>query len=110
MIEYKKVLGTQDDIPKELEINVDTVYVRYNLIKIDENDFIGWQYDEKQYSLKEYISLIGELEKKDKEIEDSQMGALIAQAETFELVIKNNIESSLALAELMEMIMSGGIR
>lgn len=110
MKQYKKVRGTQSNTPQEVEVNVDTVYIRTNIIAVSEEDFKGWQYDEKQYDIKEYISFIGELEKKDKEIEDAQMGALIAQAETFELVIRNNIESSLALAELMEMIMSGGMR
>jgi hypothetical protein len=43
-----------------LEINVDTVYIRVNIVAIDEPDFKGWQYDEVQYGKDEYIKLIGE--------------------------------------------------
>lgn len=60
MIEIKNVRGTQETVPK-LEVNVDTVYLRENIIAIDEEDFKGWQYDEKQYSIQEYIKLTSDV-------------------------------------------------
>ena len=42
----------------EIEVNVDTVYVRANIVRIEEEDFIGWEYDEVQYSKDEFIELI----------------------------------------------------
>jgi hypothetical protein len=59
MIEIKNVRGTQTEV-QALEINVDTVYIRVNIVAIDEPDFKGWQYDEVQYGKDEYIKLIGE--------------------------------------------------
>lgn len=38
-----------------IEVNVDTVYVRNNIKRIEEEDFIGWEYDEIQYEIREYI-------------------------------------------------------
>lgn len=58
MKKFIKVRGSQDSIPP-LEINVDTVYVRYNVSRIESEDFTGWEYDEVQYGLKEYIEVIG---------------------------------------------------
>ncbi|WP_342532811.1 hypothetical protein MHB40_15130 [Lysinibacillus sp. FSL K6-0057] len=58
MKNYKKVKGTQNTV-KDLEVNIDTVYVRNNIIRIDEEDFKGWEYDETQYSKDEYHEMIG---------------------------------------------------
>ena len=49
-----KVRGTQKNV-KPVEVNVDTVYVRTDIKRIDEEDFEGWEYDEETYSTKEYI-------------------------------------------------------
>lgn len=58
MVEYKKVQGTQDEVPK-LEINVDTVYLRENIQKkIDSEGNPFWEYDEIQLSLMEYFKKI----------------------------------------------------
>jgi hypothetical protein len=38
-----------------IEVNKDTVYIRSNIIAIDEDNFKGWQYDEVQYEIKEYV-------------------------------------------------------
>jgi hypothetical protein len=70
-----------------LEINVDTVYIRVNIVAIDEPDFKGWQYDEVQYGKDEYIKLIGEKNQ-----------ALEGQI----------LESKLAMAELVEIVVGGG--
>lgn len=57
-----RVRGTMETVP-EIEVNVDTVYVRTNIERIEEEDFVGWEYDEEQYPLREYISTINYLGK-----------------------------------------------
>ena len=59
MQQFYKVRGTME-IVQSLEINVDTVYVRSNVIRVENEQFIGWEYDEIQYGVKEYIALISE--------------------------------------------------
>ena len=49
-----KVKGTQD-VVKPIEVNVDTVYVRTNIVRIETEDFVGWEYDEHQFSIRDYI-------------------------------------------------------
>ena len=49
-----KVRGTQKTV-KPVEVNVDTVYVRTDITRINEEDFEGWEYGEETYSTKEYI-------------------------------------------------------
>lgn len=56
---FQNVRGSQSEQPKILEVNVDTVYVRSNIIRIETDDFIGWQYDEMQYQKDEYIESVG---------------------------------------------------
>ena len=52
-----RVRGTMKEVP-EIEVNVDTVYIRKNIVRIEEEDFIGWEYDEVQYKKEEFIELI----------------------------------------------------
>lgn len=52
-----RVRGTMKEVP-EIEVNVDTVYVRANIERIEEEDFVGWEYDETQYNKDEFIELI----------------------------------------------------
>ena len=55
MIELKGVRGTQIKVPT-LEVNVDTVYLRDNIIeKYDEDGNKYWEYDEIQLTLSEYF-------------------------------------------------------
>ena len=54
---FQNVRGTQSNVP-EIEVNVDTVYVRSNIERIETEDFTGWQYDETQYTVREYIETI----------------------------------------------------
>lgn len=61
-----KVRGTQITQPDPIEVNVDTVYVRTNVIPINETDFKGWEYDETQYTKDEYIAKIHALESSQK--------------------------------------------
>ena len=63
MVEYKAVQGSQISVP-EIEINVDTVYVRTNIQRKSEIDEYTkeirefWEYDEKQYTFNEYVALL----------------------------------------------------
>lgn len=58
MIKYYNVQGTQVTVPS-IEVNVDTVYIRKNIHRITTENFIGWQYDEIQYDLSEYLEFVG---------------------------------------------------
>ena len=51
---YKKIRGTQEHVPA-VEVNIDTVYIRSNIKRIEEEDFKGWEYDEVQYDKNKYI-------------------------------------------------------
>ena len=54
------VHGSQQSI-RPIDVNIDTVYIRMNVKRIETEDFTGWQYDEIQYPLREYIeTLIGQ--------------------------------------------------
>ena len=59
----RKVRGTQKQAPPQVEINADTVYLRQNVMQINEEDFSGWEYEEQQFKKDEFIARIGELEK-----------------------------------------------
>lgn len=52
---FQGVRGTQKQVPY-IEVNKDTVYVRTNIERVEEDEFEGWQYDEIQYEKNEYIS------------------------------------------------------
>ena len=52
---HNNVRGTQNQI-LSVEVNVDTVYIRNNIERVETEDFTGWQYDEMQYEKNEYIS------------------------------------------------------
>lgn len=52
---FQGVRGTQKQVPY-IEVSKDTVYVRTNIERIENDEFVGWQYDEIQYEKNEYIS------------------------------------------------------
>ena len=54
---FQNVRGSQQTVP-QIEINVDTVYVRSNIERIETDDFTGWEYEEVQYDKDEYIEKI----------------------------------------------------
>lgn len=63
MKEFKNVRGSMEEVPL-IEISVDTVYIRTNVKRVDEvtdDGFHGWEYDEIQYTLLEYLENINEL-------------------------------------------------
>lgn len=51
---YNNARGTMKNVPS-IEVNKDTVYIRSNIIAVNEEEFKGWQYDEIQYEIKEYV-------------------------------------------------------
>lgn len=62
MQDYKEVIGSQQDRPQELEINVDTVYIRKNIERYvvtekDETIVSLWKYLEKQMTMREYAEM-----------------------------------------------------
>ena len=57
MIMRNGVRGTMNIVP-EVEINFNTVYVRTNIIRVEEDEFSGWQYDETEYTQSEYINVL----------------------------------------------------
>ena len=61
---YKNVRGSMKEVPNT-EVNVDTVYVRENIVRIEEEEFTGWQYDEIQYDKAEYENLVLEQNRAD---------------------------------------------
>lgn len=73
----KNVRSTSENIQK-LEVNIDTVYVRSNIKKVsetvDEHTFKGWEYDEVQYDIREYIELISS---KNEELKSELDGAIV---------------------------------
>lgn len=63
MKEIKQVNGTMAEV-MALEVSADTVYIRSNIKRIDEDTedgFRGWEYDEAQYTMAEYIANINDL-------------------------------------------------
>ena len=83
---YKKIRGTQEHVPA-VEVNIDTVYIRSNIKRIEEEEFEGWEYDEVQYTIREY------LEKLTNE-EDASMLALIVSMLMSEVdMLKSEIEN-----------------
>ncbi len=54
---FQNVRSTATNIPS-VEVNVDTVYVRTEIKRVEEDDFTGWEYNEIQYPLQEYIETL----------------------------------------------------
>jgi hypothetical protein len=67
---FNKVRGTMKNVPN-VEVNADTVYVRSNIVRIDSERFNGWQYDEIQYTLREYVENLAEKQLLDRLIIDN---------------------------------------
>lgn len=106
MKEYKNVRGSQEYIPN-IEVNTDTVYIRSGIKRVEEEDFTGWEYDEIQYSLREYVE--GLLQ-----TETGQIIIAENTAETLSLMLSLNaqqqIEQAETNAELINLIIEmGGI-
>ena len=55
-----KVRGTMKKVPN-VEVNVDTVYIRSNIERIEEEDFKGWEYDEVEMPLNKYLETVNNI-------------------------------------------------
>lgn len=56
---FQNVRSTAKNIPS-IEVNVDTVYVRSEIKRVEEMEFSGWEYNEVQYKKDNYIELISD--------------------------------------------------
>ena len=54
---FNKTRGTMLTVPK-IEVNKDIVYVRTNVVAINEPNFKGWEYDEIQHEGIEYMKAL----------------------------------------------------
>lgn len=97
MIINTGVRGTQKEIP-ELEINVDTVYIRENIHQITKDEKTFWEYDEKQLSILEYLK---DIVPKNQEISDNALAELCNLFVAYQEQIDN------AIAE-MSILLTGG--
>jgi len=98
MLEILKVRGSQETKPSTVDIisSASTVYVRENIVRIDEDGdqgFHGWEYDEKQYGVDEYANMV---------LRDELSGLKLALAESEEARLVDSNAIKLALAELAE--------
>ncbi len=83
---YNNVRGTMKYVPT-VEVNKDTVYIRSDIERIEEMEFSGWEYNEIQYPLQEYIETLANEE-------DTGMLALIVSMLMSEVdMLKSEIES-----------------
>lgn len=56
---FNNVRSSAQRIPS-VEVNVDTVYVRSEIKRVEEMEFSGWEYNEIQYPKDKYIELLSE--------------------------------------------------
>jgi len=89
MIIRNGVRGTMNTVP-EVEINFNTVYVRTNIVRIEEDEFNGWQYDETEYTQSEYIDVL--------EVTLKNANSEIA------VLRKADLDNKVALTEIFEML------
>lgn len=108
--QFLNVKGTQESIAN-LEVNTDTVYIRSNIERVESEDFTGWQYDEIQYSLREYQELIGgktdflQMDVNDvAEMVSATIEDTISVAELVGYLLEQNME----LLERVEQLENGG--
>ena len=81
-----------DNPPKEIEINVDTVYKRYNIVSsTNEDNRTEYTYEEDQYTISEYL----------KEVVPQNEEGL---GELTMLLAQYQLQTDLAIAELSKVI------
>lgn len=83
----EKVKGTQITV-EPVEVGKTTVYVRSNIKRIETEDFTGWEYDEQQIPVNNFIANLQQ---------ESEI-LKIGQAQT-----------STTILELMEVVLLGGV-
>ena len=85
---FNKVRGTMEVVPK-VEVNRDTVYIRSNIIRIDTEDFKGFEYDEIQYKKDEYTELLQEQINASKE-SNNFLGILLVEKDMQVMGLQNS--------------------
>ena len=61
MLNLGRVRGTMETVPVWDETSCsDIVYHRTNVVRIEEEEFSGWEYDEVQYTFPEYVAYLKE--------------------------------------------------
>lgn len=84
-----KVRGTMEIVPP-IHVDKDTVYIRSNVQRIEEDEFVGWEYDEVQYDKNEYMEFL-------------------ASREDVTKLKKEQAQTNSTLLEFMENILLGGM-
>ena len=74
----QKVQGTMDTV-SNIEVNKDTVYIRSNIVRVETEDFVGWEYDEVQYDKDEYIAKIADEKQELTGVVDDVVQVLVAK-------------------------------
>ncbi|MBK5239844.1 hypothetical protein [Clostridium sp.] len=105
---FNKVRGTMEVVPNA-EVNRDTVYIRSNIIRIDTEDFKGFEYDEMQYKKDEYTELLQEQIDTGKET-NNFLGMLLIEKDTQVMGLQNSSESLGSQVVQMDIrLMMGGM-
>ena len=75
MLNLGRVRGTMENVPEWDETqSSDIVYHRTNVVRIEEEEFSGWEYDEVQYTFPEYVAYLKEsLETLDNTLTQTQL-------------------------------------
>lgn len=61
MLNLGRIRGTMETVPEWDETSCsDIVYHRTNVVRIEEEEFSGWEYDEVQYTFPEYVAYLKE--------------------------------------------------
>lgn len=104
MLEIKGVQGTQLSIP-EVEVNVDTVYKRTNIERksqLDEHtqqQMEYWQYDEVQYTFREWLQVLSDENKQMQESQRLQDVDINATQEMVDFLLMQSAEMPMTLKE-----------
>lgn len=66
MTDWKKVQGSQEEKPMEFDTASSgvVVYQRRNVERVETEDFVGWEYEEREMSREEYAMLRTETQQK----------------------------------------------
>lgn len=103
MLEIKGVQGSQVSVP-EVEVNVDTVYKRTNIERksqLDEHtqqQMEYWQYDEVQYTFREWLQVLSDENKEMKESQKLQDVDINATQEMVDFLLMQSAEMPMTLS------------
>lgn len=103
MLEIKGVQGSQVSVP-EVEVNVDTVYKRTNIERksqLDEHtqqQMEYWQYDEVQYTFREWLQVLSDENKEMKESQRLQDVDINATQEMVDFLLMQSAEMPMTLS------------